>query len=443
MLQILSGGTVARVVKGVLANGYAQVVTIGLQLASMPLFLSQWDALRYGTWLMLAAVPTYFAMSDFGFMAAASNRIAILWAQDKRDEAIALFAAAARFAARVAAVVVPLFLCAVLAAGFFVSKPHGDWLALALLLTCALLTMAMGVFHGPYRSHGEYGVITFWLNTIRLCEWLGGIAGLLLDGSFLVVAAGMLGARIFVSVLLWRRTRWRFPEFFRRQAVAGETHIRPLLVPALGFAAFPVATAISGQGLILVVGAVIGPAAVVTFSAYRTLSNALVQLTALLSHAAWPEFSRLYAGKKRAELLSLFTTLYVICAVGGLIAVVVFWVFGANLVDWWTHGHVESAPVLFIMLLGAALVASWAHIPRVLLLATNNHGSLAVLWLLIAACTVAGSSVLAKTWGVDGIGGAVLVAETVMLGICVSQVTRLMSADNWRPATTSGASVSA
>jgi hypothetical protein len=53
-----------RIILGVGANVFSQVVSIFIQLVSLPVFLQYWDTSTYGSWLLLSAMPAYLSLSD-------------------------------------------------------------------------------------------------------------------------------------------------------------------------------------------------------------------------------------------------------------------------------------------------------------------------------------------------------------------------------------------
>ena len=73
------------------ANLSTQVLTILIQLTAVPIFLSQWSLEQYGQWLMLTAIPTYFALSDFGFLTVIVNKMTILAGEQKFENVKSLF----------------------------------------------------------------------------------------------------------------------------------------------------------------------------------------------------------------------------------------------------------------------------------------------------------------------------------------------------------------
>ena len=59
-----------RILHGLGANAYGQLVAIVIQLAGVPILLHAWGTQLYGEWLILAAIPTYLSMTDFGVLPA-------------------------------------------------------------------------------------------------------------------------------------------------------------------------------------------------------------------------------------------------------------------------------------------------------------------------------------------------------------------------------------
>jgi hypothetical protein len=57
-----------RISLGLGANLFGQVVTVAIQLLSLPVFLHFWSLSRYGEWLMLSAIPAYLSAVDVGIL---------------------------------------------------------------------------------------------------------------------------------------------------------------------------------------------------------------------------------------------------------------------------------------------------------------------------------------------------------------------------------------
>ena len=70
-----------RIRRGFAANIAGNGVTVLGQLLTVPVLLSAWGTATYGEWLVLAAIPTYVALSDLSFSRVAGNSMVMLEAQ--------------------------------------------------------------------------------------------------------------------------------------------------------------------------------------------------------------------------------------------------------------------------------------------------------------------------------------------------------------------------
>jgi O-antigen/teichoic acid export membrane protein len=84
-------GLRTRLLKGIGANLYGQVIVAIIQLASVPILLHCWGVRTYGQWLLLTAVPSYLSMTDLGFSISAANDMTAQVAQGNRSGALAVF----------------------------------------------------------------------------------------------------------------------------------------------------------------------------------------------------------------------------------------------------------------------------------------------------------------------------------------------------------------
>src|SRR5581483_2992844 len=105
----------------------------------------------------------------------------------------------------------------------------------------------------------------------------------LMGGSFIAVALGYLGSRtlgnIAYGALLFRKTPWLRLGFKHARYSA----IKELAKPAAGFVALPAGYAVSLQGFVIAVGALLGPVAAAMFGTTRTLTRLNFQLVNTIS----------------------------------------------------------------------------------------------------------------------------------------------------------------
>ena len=419
-----------RIAAGMGANAMGQAISVGMQLAALPLFLLHWDASKYGVWLMLSAVPSYFSMADAGMVTAAGNKMTMATGRGDSSMANCVFQSALVFVL-VISVIVLLLTWALLAWAPLPGLDNAEWrLTLGALILVVVLSFYNGLAEAIFRATGRYGLGTMLGHLIRLSEWCGGMIGLWLDGSYLGVASGMLISRAIgvlavsgFASLTTQGITWGFSQ-------ARIAEVRAMIKPAGYFLLFPLASAVSLQGFTLLIGSVFGAANVAVFNTYRTLARVTVQATSILSHATGPEMSRLYGSNKNDILAALFrrsqwasvAIVFILCLLVGMAA--------PTLLEYWTHGRIaHNGGLLWAMLVYAAIAGLW-HVPRTLLMSINRHNVMALASLLISllALLVAwliGQSftLVATTWTLAG--------SEMLLAMITFQLARNAMQENW------------
>jgi O-antigen/teichoic acid export membrane protein len=407
-----------RIIAGMGANSFGMAITIGIQLASLPLFLHYWDAATYGTWLILSAIPAYLSMADVGMVTAAGNKMTIAVGKGDITEANRIFQSAQAFMLVVCGVIglfaVPFVIFAPLP--WFTSTDIR--LTLIALIVGVLAALFGGLAEAAFKSTGRYATGTFLSNYARLGEWLGSMFGLIFVGTFAGVAVAGLVVRligVLCSILLARRGNHGLSWGIQS---AKETEIRAMIKPAVSFMAFPLANALSFQGVTLLVGAMFGPVAVAMFNTYRTIARVAVQVTAIFSHALWPEFSRIFGQGETSALTGLYRRSAWLSAIQSLFLSLVLYFLSPWLLRVWTHNAIEFVPSHMLLMLVYATVGGIWHIPRVLLMATNQHVGLAY-WVLAAGALCVGFSwILGHIWQLNGVVAAMLLSELFIAVVC-------------------------
>ena len=409
---------IKRLIAGIGANSFGMAITIGIQLVSLPMFLHYWDTSTYGVWLMLSAIPAYLSMADVGMVTAAGNKMTMAVAKGDVSEANRVFQSALMFMSVVCGVLalisVPLILWAPLPA----LHTFDQRVALSALCVGALLALFGGLSEAVFKSTKRYAFGTMLGNCVRLGEWAGFMVGLVTIGSFAAVALCGLAVRLIgtlIGVVLTGRGKsgllWGFK-------FLDSVEIRAMIKPAVSFMAFPLANALSFQGLTLLVGGLFGPIAVALFNTYRTIARVAVQVTAIFSHALWPEFSRLFGQGAFGAVEQLFKRSFWLSAAQALFLSLILYFFSPWMLRVWTHGAINfDSSLMLLMLLYAAIGGVW-HVPRVLLMATNQHVGLAYWTLAAGGLSILLAWVLSAVLQLNGTVLAMLISELFIAIAC-------------------------
>ena len=380
-----------RLIAGFGANAFSRFSTTLTQIFSVPVFLSHWGVHLYGEWILLNTIPSYLGLSDVGFGSVAGNEMTMLAAGEDFEQALIVFQSV-----WVLTTVITSFLGVVLVGAVWL-LPLDRWLhmhvmtardarLIVLLLGLAvLLGMQETLFQAAFRCAGKYPLGTMAKSLVVLTAFLSTMFAVGLGMSPVSVAAFYVGANVIGVFALWVLLRRQVPwiRFGARHAQWGV--IRRLTGPALSFMSFPVVNALNLQGILVVIGYVMGPIAVVTFSTARTISRSAAQGMNLINNAIWPEMSAAFGAgamdvarmiHRRACQVSLVLCLGITVGV----AILGNWIWKV-----WTVGKVPTDPVLLnIMLLQMVMAALW-FTSSIVPMAINKHQRIARV-MLIATC---------------------------------------------------------
>lgn len=424
MLKTISASMLTRVATGAIANGFAQLTTIAIQLATLPVFLACWDLESYGKWLIISAVPSYLSAADAGLVTETGNRMTAAIARGHRHDAVRVFQSS--FAAL--GLICLSIEFAVLLLGFGAHQialiDSSDVLAAILALsTGVLMTHFGGLAECIYRAEYKYHVGVLLSSVARILEFLGLIAGLMLRQNFASVAIGGLVGRMLGLCLLLYFSKRAGSSCYWSLNRASTTEAKSILRSSVWFLALPLANALSIQSVTILTGYILGPASVALLNSYRTLSRVLIQLTSVVSHALWPEFTRLDDQKDQRQAVYLLSRSLGLAAVYVAILSGILHIATPTLLQYWTHGSVAYDRTLSLIMLVYAAVASLAHIPRVFLLATGSQARVAINALAIAALTLLSTAIGAHYVGNSGIALSMALGEGLFLIYYLSLAT--------------------
>jgi O-antigen/teichoic acid export membrane protein len=397
------------------------VVRVIVQVGQVSILASTWGLHLYGEWLILAAVPTYLSFSDVGFFAAATNDMVMAVARGHRDDALVVFRAISSAVGGlfvVLALALPVIAAAVPITSLLnlsiIDEFTAGWILVALGLD-TLLTAYAGLLYGGFACEGRYGEAGFVLAAITLAEFCGLAGVVVLGGGPGLAATAMFAARFLGTVAMYVLMRRHAPWLSLGRTPAVRRELRRLLTPALASGAFPAALALNVQGMVILVGVAVSPAAAAIFSTLRTMSRAVIQVLASIYSVIAPEISRAYAEDDQALLRSIHRRgCQAAVWLAGLI-VVVLAAFGGSIVSVWTGGKVTTHGLLLYLFLAVAAVDSLWFTSLAILFATNRHQRMAVYYTIASIVNLLLAYLLLEAWGLRGAALSLVMLELFML----------------------------
>jgi O-antigen/teichoic acid export membrane protein len=404
-----------RVGKGMGAYSYAQLVTVSTQILGLPIFLYFWSLEEYGTWLMLSAIPVYFAMSDLGMVAVAGNKMTMAIANNEITEGNRIFQSAFLMTVGMILLVLIVSINVVVICDIGLLSKIENKIVLLLLIAASLLNILGGLIDAIFRASGEYARGTYLVTTARLFEWFFTIFAVYLYKDIVFAAIGYLLGRLLMTIFNFFYTNNRHKHFSWSFRFAEWSLIKEMLKPSLAFMALPISNALSIQGLTLVVGTFLGPATVVYFNTYRTLSRFLIQGAFIINKPLWPEFSRLFGLGDISEIRRYYNISIIATTAFMLMGFIFLYYSSDYIFEYWTSGKVTVMGEVYYPMLLAAFIAGLTQVSTTILSATNLHTQYFLFILLLSIFSIFISYFGIEKFGLVGISTILVFTETILL----------------------------
>lgn len=411
-----------RLIKGIGANIYSQVVIAGIQLVGIPILLRAWGTHTYGEWLILFALPSYLSMTDLGFSISAANDMTAQVARGNKSEALAVFQSIFAFLIFVTVIMITVIVATLflLPDSYFfhlVQYSSSKTRLILLLLTCSVFMRIFdGINQAGFRSNGEYAVHATIYTTVGLTQqlsiWVTALLGYGLLGAALSYTVVTLVCIPCTSLFLVVRHRWL--RFGFKSARFHE--VRRLSVPALGNVGIPLAQSLSNQGMVIIVGTILGPSTLVAFSTLRTLTRLAFQILIGISNAAEPEFASFALETDTRYLENLFGQIMRLSFWSASPLILILFFFGNVIFKAWTSGKVPMNETLFLWLLATVMSQTLWNGSLSALRALNRHTTAAGFQFITSAIGVILSIVFLKeTRSVSYAGFSLFVSDIILM----------------------------
>jgi O-antigen/teichoic acid export membrane protein len=413
-----------------MANVLGQVINSFGQIAVVPLFLHYWTKLEYGEWLVLTAVPNLLWSLEGGLAGLAVNRMVLSSAVGDWKGANKFFQNIVVLQLLVSAIIITagtLLVRAINFRPFFAIKEmsHHD---AAFILVIMLFYMSLGwcitLLRAPYYA-GERAVRGFMMaNFWRLADFLVIGGALVCHGRGPAVAlAETINAGVWVALISFDISR-TCPQF-----KFGVRHVSWTVTRAVFRDGIPLFLGQAGnafylQGYPLVLVRTLGAAAVVNFSAIRTVTRVFLQAILICTSASALEIGTSYAKKKWDVYLAWVKTLSASIIMGGLCACLALLVVGPTLIGIWTHGKVSvSGPLLLLFGISVTLQAGWAMFSMFLYTSNKHHLQCYLNLAVTLGALVVGDLIIGR-FGFTAVPLIMIVADALILACSITLAVR-------------------
>jgi O-antigen/teichoic acid export membrane protein len=410
-----------RLLQGIGANFLGQFINLASRFLLVPLFLLAWGANIYGEWLLLSSMVAYLTLTDMGGAIYIGNRMTQAFAnQDPELFRKILHTGLALFLA------IPLVVFIVFITLIFFFNPAAFLhitqtshqvviLVLALLALQFVISLPQGILIRVYFAAEMLPRGVMLLNCMQFLSLCLVAGGLWLRWGMVPIALLQIIPYGLIAVAALYDLNRNFPQF-QVFSLKGTDFSFGLsfIKPSLHFFLIQISQAFSVQGIVLVVGMVLGPVQVVLFSTIRTLVNLIRSFFEQVSHAAWPEMTRLDAQQDMDKFLALFRVILRTALVASLLFITVFHFFGGYIYHFWLRKTVPfEQPVMDLFLIYMGQFIFWLTCSHPLL-ATNRHQTLAKVLFISSILTIALAYLGGQHLGLPGIVLGMIVGDLIL-----------------------------
>jgi O-antigen/teichoic acid export membrane protein len=159
---------------------------------------------------------------------------------------------------------------------------------------------------------------------------------------------------------------------------------------------------------------VMGPIQVVLFSTMRTMVNLIRSFLDQLSHAAWPEMTRLDAQEDIDKFLALFRVILRSTLMAAILFITIFHFYGGYIYHFWLRKTVPfDKPVMDLFLIYMGQFIFWLTCSHPLQ-ATNRHHTLAKVLFISSILTIALAYLGGRHLGLPGIVLGMIIGDLIL-----------------------------
>lgn len=418
------------------ANIFGQICTILIQFLGVPFFLNFWGKNLYGEWLVIIAIPTYLTVTGMGVGFVSGNKMQMLVANNKYNEAAFIF----RNAWAMICSISVFFLLALIPIIYFlpvanllnITHNSSDEVKTTLLIFSVYIIFSFinELFTAVYRANGNFARGIFLINIMRVLEFVGILIAIFF-GAGIVVAALVY---LFVRVLgiMWMifecsKIEWLHISF----KGASWSEVKSELKAIIFFLGVPMSQALVIQGMTTIIGIKLGPSFVVVFTVTRTLVNVIRQFASIMHNALLSEFSvsistgDLRAARSLHRVAFQFTLWFV------LISALTLYLLSDWVMLIWTKGQLKIDNLFLLLMLIVTIPNTLSTVSSFIPASINKFSLISSISIVNAIICTVFAYLLAPSLGLLSIPVVMLFTEFIMFCVAVRLSLRIVKDPFW------------
>src|SRR5579883_724087 len=400
-----------------------------------PFLLSHIGQHDYGLWIVGSQLLLYLTLTDFGVVALLPLEVAYATGREGgavRDRELPVVVGQTT---RLVLYQLPVVI--LVALGLWITIP-AQWQSLrgplALMLFGFVLSFPLRIL--PTLVEGLQDLA--FANAMRIFNWAlntGTIVLLIFAGwNLYALAAGWLACQLLTAPVFLYRLKTRFPEALpSRLPPLVWNHAKVQLEKGFWNTIAQVASLLIGTTDVMVIGRLMGPAAVVPYNCTCALPIVVGNQVIILMHTAGPGLCELKAGGDRQKIFQVLSALTQgMMHLSGLIFCIVL-LLNKWFVNWWVTAHQYGGLFLTFAILVNLVVRHWTGIGANTVFFFGHQRRISLTNITDGVVTALATLLFVKLWGpVGAVFASVASALLVSIPLNLTIISRDVGVSVWR-----------
>ena len=398
-----------RFITGGLAGVVAQLINLASRVLLPPIFIQYWGTNTYGHWLILTSLVSYLALSDIGAQLYIVNKLTMHQSvgnikayKQELKSGIIFFT----LIPLITFIAIILILLLMLESNNLYKNldSYTNFAVIFILGLSYIVSLPLGIILGIYRSKGFISKSIMLSNISAIIQLLLTLYGLKNNIEMVGIAICTVLPNLIILIYAVRDLHNSYPylELYKIEKPNIEI-IKKSIKPSLHFFNIQLSQALNIQGILLVVGFILGSSQVVLFSVMRTVVNSSRQILSLIINTCWQELTSLYSRGKYNELRLLFQSIYEITIFLTLLISGIFILYGEKIFKLWLGSDfIYDSSLMSIFLIYIIQFILWTTAGN-LLMSLNLHKEYSKLLFISSFLSIICASLGGILYGLEGL----------------------------------------
>ncbi len=412
----------ARIIRALGAEVITHALNVVNKLLLIPLFISVWGTELYGYWIVIVSSISWLTIGDLGAQVYYINSLTVLSETDQHKYNRTLTTGLYLFTA-ISSVIFLLVLgvyFSEVAPRFFgvPNSIYNDTNIVLLLLGIKIsLSFINGYLLGIFRTIKRQATSVMVVNFILVLQFAMSVVALCNKSGIITLAAveviPIVISALFATIYLFNLNVMNFNTFSFLNF--NSSIFKESIKPSFHFFIIQVSQILSTQGVIIALSRFSSPETIVVFSTLRTISNIVSQLLGMLTHSAWPEFTRYYSKLDYDSLLKVFKTIFSVTYFCGFLYLIGMEFLGEIFFTIWLSKKITfDSKMMFLLNTYVVLGICW-KLSSSLLMATNNHREVSYIQLITNTISLVVFFLIGEQHGIHVAILSLIISHSVLL----------------------------